>query len=69
MVYCVYLHCYNSIINLIAMDLNKLYHQIMGTTKSGSKDDDNTCEHGFYSLYDKSDYETRTYSSFNNINI
>ena len=51
------------------MDLNKLYQQIMGAAKSEPKDKDNTCEHGFYSLYDKSDYETRTYSSFNNINI
>ena len=51
------------------MDLNKLYQQIMGGSQSDTDSRKDSKEYGFYSLYDKSDYETRTYSSFNNISI
>lgn len=54
---------------LNAMDLNKLYQQIMGGSQSDTDSRKDSKEYGFYSLYDKSDYETRTYSSFNNISI
>lgn len=41
----------------------------MGSSKSDSGEKENRGENGYYSLYDKSDYETRTYCSFNNIDI
>lgn len=45
------------------------YKEIMGNSdnKSTSKEENKTFE--YYSLYEKSEYETRTYSNFNHVKI
>lgn len=49
------------------MKFNELYEQIMGSSKTGNKNQER--EQGFYSLYDKTEYETHTYSNLSNIKL
>lgn len=50
------------------MKFNDLYEQIMGSSES--EDNKSTeKEQGFYSLYDKTEYETHTYSNLSNIKL
>lgn len=49
------------------MKLNDLYEQIMGSSESGNKNLEK--EQGFYSLYDKAEYETHTYSNLSNVKL
>lgn len=55
--------------SILAMKLDTLYKQIMGDSKNGHKENDHQGDSGFFSLYEKSDYDTRTYSNLDNVKI
>ena len=55
--------------SILAMKLDTLYKQIMGDSKNGYKENDHQGDCGFFSLYEKSDYDTRTYSNLDNVKI
>ena len=45
------------------------YNEIMGNSDNQFSQKEETGNFEFFSMYDKSDYETRTYSNLNNVKI
>jgi len=45
------------------------YNEIMGNSDNQFSQNEETGNFEYFSMYDKSDYETRTYSNLNNVKL
>jgi len=50
-------------------DLVKQYNKIMGSSLNRQDENEGTPQIEYFSTYEKSDYETRSYSNLNNIKL